>query len=149
MIRLVHRVAVALLAVCVVLGPPALALAWAAHSPWDDLGLDDARGWASDPPDDSIIWVLVAAAAIGLWLLCITLVLRAATGAARRGWRRLQRLSLPTPAQATASSLAGTALLGLPAITSTPADTAPPSTGVDTECSGVLPLSPSACIWRT
>jgi DNA-binding SARP family transcriptional activator len=129
-IRLMRRVAVALLAACIVVGPPALALAWAVHSPRRHLGVDDARGWVADPPDDSGIWVLVAVAAIGLWLLCATLVLRAATSAARRGWRRVRHLSLPTPAQATASSLAGTALLGVPAITSTPADTAPASTGV-------------------
>jgi hypothetical protein len=122
-IRAFNRLATALLAACVVLGPPTVAVLWAIHQPWRELRTGDVRAWIADPPDEAVIWLLVATAAAGLWLLIATVVLRVAIRAGRQAWRRLRHLRLPTPAQATASSLAGTALLGIPAVTAAPADT--------------------------
>src|SRR5690242_1055305 len=125
MIRALNRVASTVLAVLVVVAPPTVAAVWLAHRPWHRLDSADVRAWVADPPDTAAIWLLVAAGAIALWLLTTTLILRAAAHTAARVWRRLRRLPLPTPAQATAGSLAGTALLGLPAVAVTPAHTVP------------------------
>src|SRR5690349_1140065 len=125
MIRALNRVASTVLAVLFVVGPPAVAVVWVAHRPWHRLDAADVRAWVADPPDTAAIWLLVATGGIALWLLTTTLILRAAAHTTARAWRRLRRLPLPTPAQATAGSLAGTALLGLPAIAVTPAHPVP------------------------
>jgi DNA-binding SARP family transcriptional activator len=128
-IRALNRLATSTIAVLIVVGPPAVAVVWAAHQPWRQLRIGDVRGWVANPPDEAVIWLLVATGAAVLWLLTTLLILRAAARPAVRTWRRLRHLPLPTPAQATAGSLAGTALLGLPAVTATHADTptAPPA----------------------
>jgi DNA-binding SARP family transcriptional activator len=131
--RWLNRGATALIALVVVVGPPAAVTGWAlTHRPWPRPTLVDLRNWLVDPPPEAAIWTIVAAGAALLWLVTTTLIVRTLARSTVQTWRRLRRLPLPTPAQATAGTLAGTALLGLPAITPTVVDTGPPpATGTD------------------
>ncbi|MEV6487237.1 hypothetical protein AB0M20_01170 [Actinoplanes sp. NPDC051633] len=69
--------------------------------------------------------LVLGAAAAALWLFVTVLLVRAGLRTAARVGRRLRTLPLPTPAQATAGSLAGTALLGISAVHAAPTETAP------------------------
>ena len=134
MLRWLNRAGSTMLLLAVVFLPPVAAVLWAAGQDWRWPTGTQLGGWLRDPPAEFTVIVLVGAAATGLWLLVTVVVARTLARHVVTGWRRLRRMPLPTPAQATAGSLAGTALLGLPATTITLAqpDPAPPAgTGQD------------------
>jgi DNA-binding SARP family transcriptional activator len=127
MIRWLNRLSHTLIVLAVVAGPPAAVTAWLlTDQPRLRVTAEQVRGWLTDPPPDATALTLIAAAATVLWLLAATLIVRAVVRNTLRAWRRLRRLQLPTPAQATAGSLAGTALLGFPALDAAATDTGPP-----------------------
>jgi DNA-binding SARP family transcriptional activator len=126
MIRWLNRLSHTLIILAVVAGPPAVVAWLLTHQPRPRVTAAQVRGWLTDPPSDATAFTLIAAAGTVLWLLAATLIVRAVVRNAVRAWRRLRRLQLPTPAQATAGSLAGTALLGFPAVDAAPADTGGP-----------------------
>jgi hypothetical protein len=119
--RVIRGCAVLLLGVAVVAGPPAAALLWlAGHSlQWPTAG--QARAWLADPLTPHTVLVGVAAAAGLLWALVAWLVLVDAARRIRATLRLVQRMPVPTPAQATAGSMAGVAVFGVPATTVTAA----------------------------
>ncbi|MFI5937871.1 hypothetical protein [Actinoplanes sp. NPDC051494] len=125
MMRWTRFAATAVIALAVVAGPPAALTVWALHAR-PDITSSRLRAWVTDPPPEALLTVLLAVAILGLWGLCATLILRALAHHARRVWQRLRRLPMPTSTQVAASSLAGTAVLGLPA--ALPADTPAPVT---------------------
>jgi DNA-binding SARP family transcriptional activator len=127
-IRLMNRLATAVIVLAVVAGPPAAITVWAlSQRPWPRPTAADLRAWLADPPPQGIVLIIVTAAGLALWLLVTVIVVRTIARTTARAWRRLRRLPLPTPAQVTAGSLAGTALLGLPAITATNTNPGPPA----------------------
>ncbi len=114
-----------LVTVAVVFGPPAVAVWW-----WQVAGLRwptvrQLHGWVADPPDEAVLVLLVGVVGAALWLAVAVAACVSMAGQARRVWQRLRRMPVPTPAQATATSMAGAAVFGVPATTATAADVVP------------------------
>ncbi|MGV9976588.1 AfsR/SARP family transcriptional regulator [Micromonospora wenchangensis] len=90
------------------------------------------RQWLSDPlTEDTLIAGLVLLAWM-LWLLIAALTLRTTVTRAAATIRRLRRLPLPTPMQATATGMAGAAALWAPTTTATTTDAPPALTPTST-----------------
>ncbi|MFI7543763.1 BTAD domain-containing putative transcriptional regulator [Actinoplanes sp. NPDC049599] len=111
-----NRLATALLVLAVVAGPPLLAGIWLQHR-WQTPTRAQIAAWAEQPlTAGTIIAGCVAVAGLA-WLLLLTHLTRQALTGWRRRMRRLRRLPVPTPAQMTASSMAGVAAFTLPTAT--------------------------------
>jgi hypothetical protein len=114
--RWMRGLTVTLIAAAVVIGPPALVAAWL-HSGVHRPDRDDMTQLLQDPLGSSIgLLILLGVAVVPIWLAIAVIVIRHATTRLRSGWRRLRNLPLPTPAQATAGSMAGAAMPGLPGL---------------------------------
>jgi hypothetical protein len=123
--RWMNRIATATILLTIIAGPPLLAAAWLLHHPWQPPRPDQLRAWTNQPlTADTIIAGCIATAAGG-WLLLVWQVTRRAHHHLTRGWRRLRRLPLPTPAQMTAGSMAGVAAFTFPHTDTAPADASP------------------------
>jgi len=129
--RWMNRLATALILLLLLAGPPAGAVLWAAHTGWQWPTAADARAWLDEPlTADTILAGVIITAGL-LWLAIVALTVWGITERARLRWRRLRRLPLPTPAQATAGSLAGAALFGVPTLTAPTVEVGPPpATGI-------------------
>ena len=128
--RWMNRVATATILLTILAGPPLLA-AWLV--PWPDTWptRGKAEAWLEQPLSaGTIVAGCVAVAVLG-WLLLLSHLTRQGLTELRRRWRRWRRLPLPTPAQLTASSMAGIAALTLPGLS-------PPESHPDT--AAVAPL---------
>jgi DNA-binding SARP family transcriptional activator len=113
--RWIRSIAAGLIVLAVVAGPPAAVTLWA-FSPsgrWPTAG--QARAWLADPLTPPALLVAVLLVAAMLWLILAAAVLRGVLRRLRQGWGRVRRMSLPTPAQATAGSMVGVAAFGIPA----------------------------------
>jgi DNA-binding SARP family transcriptional activator len=127
--RWMNRLATALLVLAVVAGPPLLAAAWLQHYGWPAPTRAQIVAWAAQPlTAGTIIAGCVAVAALAWLLLLIHLTRRALTGLRRR-LRRMRHLPMPTPAQMTASSMAGFAAFTLPAAPTGDLQPLPAATG--------------------
>jgi hypothetical protein len=112
--RWMNRLAAATILLTIIAGPPLLAAVWLLHHPWQPPPPDRLLAWTREPlTADTIVAACITTAALG-WLLIVWQVIRRAQHHLTRGWRRLRRLPLPTPAQMTAGSMAGVAALTFP-----------------------------------
>jgi len=127
--RWLNRLFTALILLAIILVPPAAAVFWAAHNrPWRRLSIsgDQAQAWLQNPLTPTTIVAGAAIAAGLLWLAIVVAALRDLARRASTRWRRWRRMPLPTPAQATAGSLAGVALFSVPVLTAPAVDHGPP-----------------------
>ena len=129
--RWMNRLGTALILLLLLAGPPTGAVLWAAHTGWQWPTAADARAWLDEPlTADTILAGVIITAGL-LWLAIVALTVWGITERARLRWRHLRRLPLPTPAQATAGSLAGAALFGVPALAAPTVEVGPPpATGI-------------------
>jgi hypothetical protein len=129
--RWMNRIATVTILLAIIAGPPLLTTVWLLHHPWQPPQPDQLRAWTSQPlTADTIIAGCIATAAAG-WLLLVWQVTRRAQHHLVRNWRRLRRLPLPTPAQMTASSMAGVAALTFPHTDAGPTGPPPPERTTD------------------
>lgn len=132
--RRMKQLATALIVLAFVAGPPSAAAVWLIEHPWQPPRLDDVRSWLERPRTLGDILAGVA--------VIVTIFWATITGyLVRHGWQRVllrrhrrqfRPLTLPTPAQITASSMAGVAVLTLPLDADhhdrTPTSSTPPPT---------------------
>lgn len=128
--RLMRAGAGFLVTVAVVAGPPAAALVWWQHAGWPWPCLEQLDAWAAQPLSEASIAIMLGLLATALWLTVALAALIPTMRQARRAWQRLKQMPVPTPAQATATSMAGAAVFGVP------------STGLATTASDVVPGTP-------
>ena len=128
--RWINRLGTATTLLIIVAGPPLAVAVWVADHRLTWPTRDQLQAWIDRPlTAATIIAGCITVAAIG-WLLLLFHLAREAVRTARRR-RRHRHLYLPTPAQITASSMAGVAALTLPGLSTgdhppTPtADTSP------------------------
>jgi DNA-binding SARP family transcriptional activator len=148
--RWMNRLATALTALTVIAGPPLLAAAWLQRHPWRTPTQADIQTWAEQPLTvGTIIAGCVGVAGLG-WLLLVAYLAHRTVAEVRRQLWRARHLPMPTPAQLTASSMAGVAAFTLPAIPTShhhpppaAADTPRPSDSAGTDTSHQA-LAPSA-----
>lgn len=113
--RWMNRLATALLVLAVVAGPPLLIGVWLLHHPWQPPTRAQLLRWVDQPLTAGTV-IGGCVAVVGLaWLLLMIYLSRRALAGLRRRLRRRRRLPVPTPAQMTASSMAGLAAFTLPA----------------------------------
>ena len=112
--RWMNRLASALLVLAVVAGPPLLAGVWLLHHPRQPPTRAQVLKWADQPLTAGTIIAGCAAVAGLAWLLLLIYLTRRALADLRRRLRRRRYLPVPTPAQMTASSMAGLAAFTLP-----------------------------------
>ncbi|MET8149106.1 hypothetical protein ACIBSW_39630 [Actinoplanes sp. NPDC049668] len=118
-----NRLATAVAVLIIVIGPPLLAGLWLRHHPWRPPTQAQVHAWLEQPVTaGTIITACVTVAGVA-WLLLLTHLTRRALTELRRRLHRMRHLPVPTPAQMTASSMAGIAALTLPA---TPGEHPPP-----------------------
>jgi DNA-binding SARP family transcriptional activator len=125
-----RRLVAAMIAAAVMAGPPLLLLVLLQSSVLRIPTTTQVGTWLAEPLSAQAVSAGLLAAAGLVWLAITALVLAGTLRRLRQGMARIRRLSLPTPAQATASSLAGAALFGVSADTAhapVPAG-APPAT---------------------
>lgn len=121
--RWMNRLTTALIVLAVVVGPPLLAGLWLLHHPWQPPTLAELQAWTDEPlTAGTVIAGCVTIAGLA-WLLLLISLIRRVLAELRRRLRRLRHLPVPTPAQMTASSVAGLAAFTLPAA---PADSPQP-----------------------
>ena len=123
----VNRVGSALLAVAFVAGPPLAVLGWLWHRHWMLPTEWRRQEWFTQPSSPAVVLALVAMLAVSGWLCLAALIVRRTVDTAQEWWRRMRRLPLPTPAQMTAGSMAGVAVLAMPTIVAQPAAGPPPA----------------------
>jgi hypothetical protein len=106
----------------IVAGPPLLAGFWLTRHPWPAPTLAGILAWLDQPlTAETIVAGCVGTAVLG-WFLMVGYLARRGLARIAVVWRRMRRMPLPTPAQMTASSMAGVAAFTLPTTT---APTAP------------------------
>jgi DNA-binding SARP family transcriptional activator len=129
-VRWLRHLPALLAATGIVLGPPLLLAWWLYYSAPRWPTTNQFFTWIADPLTEQTLTVGIVFLAGVLWAIVAGIILADLLQRVPRVIRRLRRLSLPTPAQATASSLAGVAVFGVPAgiLTTGPPDTGPPST---------------------
>jgi DNA-binding SARP family transcriptional activator len=114
--RWMNRLATALTALAVIAGPPLLAAAWLQRHPWRTPTRAQLQAWAEQPLTAGTIIAGCAGVAGLAWLLLVTYLARRTVAELRRRLWRARHLPMPTPAQLTASSMAGVAAFTLPVI---------------------------------
>jgi DNA-binding SARP family transcriptional activator len=127
--RWMNRLATTLTVLAVVAGPPLLAAAWLLRHPWRPPTHAQIQAWAQQPMTAGTIIAGCITVAGLAWLLLVVYLARRALARLRHGLRRARHLPLPTPAQMTASSMAGVAAFTLPAIPTGHPDLPPAATG--------------------
>ncbi|MCY1144003.1 hypothetical protein OWR29_38920 [Actinoplanes sp. Pm04-4] len=111
--RWTRRLAHALIVLAVVAGPPVAVGWWLAHHNLN--GLAQLRTWREQPlTPATVVAAVLAVAAMG-WLTFALVVLRQTGRRLRARWTRLRQMSIPGPAQVTATSMAGLAAFTVPA----------------------------------
>ncbi|GAA4595859.1 DNA-binding winged helix-turn-helix (wHTH) protein [Actinoplanes octamycinicus] len=115
--RWMSRLATALITLAALAGPPLIAGLWLAHRPWPPLSPTGIKAWLQQPRTLGDLLALVVLVAAVLWILTAGYLARRHLTALTARWRHLQHLPLPSPAQMTASSMAGVAALTLPTLT--------------------------------
>lgn len=113
--RWINRFGTAVIAVLFIAGPP-VAVGWWLTARGGRLPtVAYLRSWAQQPPGTGMIAVFLGCIAVSGWLLLAYAVVRRAWHTIARATRRWRRMPLPTPAQMTAGSMAGVAVLAMPA----------------------------------
>ena len=144
--RWMNRLATILTILAIVAGPPLLAAAWLQQHPWRIPTRTQLQAWAQQPLTAGTIIAGCLGIAVVMWLLLIAYLTRRAVNELRRRIRRARHLPIPSPAQLTASSMAGVAALTLPALP--PGHTPPTPVAADTphspEPAGTHPTAPTA-----
>lgn len=112
--RWMSRLASAIVTFTVVAGPPLAVGWWAAHTGWSIPRTADLRAWWEQPlTPGTVVAAFALIVATGWFALTVTLV-RHTMRRLRRTWLRLRHVPMPSPAQMTATSMAGVAALTLP-----------------------------------
>jgi DNA-binding SARP family transcriptional activator len=112
--RWINRIGTAAILLGIVAGPPLLAGFWLTRHPWQTPTRAAILAWLEQPlTAETIVAGCVGAAVLG-WLLLVGHLIRRGLASVAVSWRRMRRMPLPTPAQMTASSMAGVAALTLP-----------------------------------
>jgi hypothetical protein len=114
------RAVATLTAFALIGGPPVLIGYWLLHRPPTVPTTDGVRDWLQQPRTTNDILAGAATVAALLWLIGLGYLIRRGLRGLSRRWLRLRHLPLPTPAQMTASSMAGIAVLTLPTTTAEP-----------------------------
>ncbi|MEU4426459.1 hypothetical protein AB0F81_38035 [Actinoplanes sp. NPDC024001] len=125
--RLANRLVTATILLTVVAGPPLLAASWLIEHPLTRPTRTEIDAWLQNPLTPETIIVCCGGVAGVAWLLLLAYLGRRALRRVHLGWRRLRRMPLPTPAQVTASSMAGVAAFTLPGAVSVDAGSAAPA----------------------
>ena len=127
MLRFMRASARLVISVAIVLVPPAVVLWWWQRTGWNlpDRATFDA--WVAEPMNEVSLVAIIAVPALALWLLLVATAMASLIQFFRQLQARLRRMTLPTTAQATATSLAGAAVFGVPATsyTTTATDVVP------------------------
>jgi DNA-binding SARP family transcriptional activator len=117
--RWINRMGTAAILLGIVAGPPMLAGFWLTRHPWQTPTRAGISAGLEQPlTAETIVAGCIGAAVLG-WLLLVAHLVRRGLTRLAVTWRRLRRMPLPTPAQMTASSMAGVAALTLPTTAST------------------------------
>jgi hypothetical protein len=114
MMRRLRQVGAVLVGLAVLAGPPAVAVWWWRRSEWDWPSLADAQRWVGEPMSSVALGFGIAAFAAALWLVIVLTIMAVARRHVRAVWLRVKRMPVPSPAQATATSLASVAVFGVP-----------------------------------
>jgi DNA-binding SARP family transcriptional activator len=118
-----------LITITTVAGPPVVAVWWWQRSGGRLPGRAAFEAWVAEPMTGVTLAILLGLAVLAMWLMIVVSVGASALRRVKRRWARVRWMPLPTPAQATATSMAGAAVFGMPAavVTATAADVVPGS----------------------
>ncbi|WP_428962969.1 AfsR/SARP family transcriptional regulator [Micromonospora fluostatini] len=124
-----QRVATGAALTAVLAGPPLVLVRTVGWPLPTRITADQARTWIREPLTEDTLIAGIAVLAWMFWLFLASLATRAALTRAQAALRRVRRMPLPTPMQATATGMAGAAAIWTPTTpaTAAPAD-APPAT---------------------
>jgi DNA-binding SARP family transcriptional activator len=115
MLRFMRASAGFLICLTIVFVPPAVAVWWWQRTGWKLPSRATFDAWVAEPMNEISLAALIAVPALALWLLLVATAMASLIRHIQQLWARLRRVTLPTPAQATATSLAGAAVFGVPA----------------------------------
>lgn len=114
--RWMNRFAAAVAVLVVVAGPPLLTAAWLHRYPWRPPTRTQIQTWAEQPLTAGTFIAGCVTIAVLAWAVLVTHLARRMIAEIRRRLWRARHLPMPTPAQLTASSMAGVAAFTMPAI---------------------------------
>lgn len=130
--RWINRVGSALVTVLVIAGPPVMLALWLRARRWRLPTSNELHAWIDQPPGRGTIAAMIGCVAVTGWLLLVYALVRRARYTVAGMMARWRRVPLPTPAQMTAGSMAGMAVLALPAtVVQQPNGTTPASSPAD------------------
>ncbi|MFK3980589.1 BTAD domain-containing putative transcriptional regulator [Micromonospora sp. NPDC050397] len=127
-----QRVAFALFLALLLTCPPVVLARFVGWPIQDWPSSQQTRSLMAQPLTEQTLTIALALLAWLVWLLLVGTVVIRLIARLRAGARWVRQMPLPTPMQATASGIAGVAVLGVSANTTTPQSDTPPPTAAET-----------------